>query len=91
VGLESMGQADELTMGSSYGDQRPETEIPEDWHVPQPETLPEPSYWPFVLAVGIILTFWGVVTSFVISLVGIVVIAAALAGWIGELRHEHAA
>jgi hypothetical protein len=29
------------------------------------------------------------VTSYVVSLVGIGLIAIAIAGWIGELRHEH--
>jgi hypothetical protein len=91
VERESVSQADEPSAGPISGYQRPETEISADWHVPQPETLPEPSYWPFVLAVGTVLTLLGVVTSFVVSLVGILVIAVALTGWIGELRHEHAA
>jgi hypothetical protein len=83
--------AEEPSMGPADADRRPGDELPAGWSVPQPETLPEPSYWPFVLAAGIVVSFWGIVTSLVISLVGIVMIAAALTGWVGELRHEHAA
>jgi len=32
--------------------------------------------------------FFGILTSFVFSVVGVLLIALALAGWIGELRHE---
>ena len=37
---------------------------------------------------GIVLLLWGVVTSLVISAVGLVVIVLALAGWIGEMQGE---
>lgn len=61
----------------------------EGWHTPQPETLPEPTYYPAVLALGTIFLLWGVVTTFYISGVGLILFALALAGWIGELLHEH--
>ncbi|MBA2450969.1 MAG: hypothetical protein H0V51_23390 [Chloroflexi bacterium] len=50
--------------------------------------LPSPSAWPCVCAGGITLVFFGILTSFVFSVVGVLLIALALAGWIGELRHE---
>ena len=50
--------------------------------------LPEPSIWPVVLALGITLLLFGVVSSYVFSAAGVLLIAGALAGWIGELRHE---
>jgi hypothetical protein len=50
--------------------------------------LPQPSFWPMVLAFGVTLLFFGLVTSAVIGVAGGVVIAWAIAGWIDELRHE---
>jgi hypothetical protein len=59
----------------------------EGWLLPKPATLPQPSYWPAALALGIIFLLWGVVTTYVVSAIGLVVSAVALAGWIGALRH----
>ena len=50
--------------------------------------LPSPSIWPLVCAAGIALLAFGVVTSPMLSFVGVLVMAWALAGWIGQLRHE---
>jgi hypothetical protein len=50
--------------------------------------LPSPSAWPCVCAGGITLVLFGILTSWVLSAVGALLIALALAGWIGELRHE---
>jgi len=63
-------------------------EWPPDWNEPRPQKLPRPTYWPGVLAFGIVLIAWGPVTSIIIALIGIVVSLIAIAGWIGELRHE---
>jgi hypothetical protein len=35
-----------------------------------------------------VFVLWGIVTSLVIVTVGLAVFAVALAGWIGEIRHE---
>jgi hypothetical protein len=59
------------------------------WHVPLPENIPEPTYWPFLLAFGIVLIFWGLVSTGLITLAGVIISAASLAGWIGEMMHEH--
>ncbi len=50
--------------------------------------LPHPSVWPVVCGVGITLLAFGVVTRVLFSLAGLLVLAWALAGWIGELRHD---
>ena len=49
--------------------------------------LPETSVWPVVLAGGMALLLFGVVTSLSFSVVGALLIAAALKGWIGDLLH----
>ncbi len=62
--------------------------IPAGWGRPQPERLAHPTYWPVVLALGIAFMLWGLVITWFISAVGLLLFALALAGWIGELRHE---
>jgi Cytochrome c oxidase subunit IV len=59
------------------------------WHEPLPEKIPEATYWPFLLAFGIVLVFWGLVLTWLISLAGVIIFVASLAGWIGEMIHEH--
>ena len=54
----------------------------------KPVDLPEPTYWPFFLAFGISLMVWGILTSWLISLIGLIVFVIALGGWISDLYHE---
>ena len=65
-------------------------EWPPGWSVPQPETLPEPCVWPVTLALGITFLVWGLVTSLIITGVGVALFAVAMAGWIRDIRHERA-
>jgi hypothetical protein len=60
-----------------------------DWQRLPPAHLPRPTYWPVVLAFGIVFLFWGVVTTLAISVIGLALLALGLGGWIGELRHGH--
>ena len=50
------------------------------------ESNPPISVWPFLLAIGITLMVSGVVTSLIVSLVGVVFLLVALGGWIQETR-----
>jgi len=50
--------------------------------------LPHESLAPITMAAGIGLLGFGLLTSLVFSIVGLVVMAWALAWWIGEMRHE---
>ena len=54
----------------------------------KPETLPEPTYWPFFLALGLVFLGWGLLTTWLISLAGFIVLVVSLMGWINILRHE---
>ncbi len=58
------------------------------WHAPQPERLPKPTAWPFFVAFGSTMLAWGFVTSWVISLVGVVIFAVGIGGWIERMRDE---
>jgi hypothetical protein len=59
-----------------------------EWNLARPEKLPEPCVWPATLALAITFLLWGLVTSLIITGVGVVLFGVALAGWIREIRHE---
>jgi hypothetical protein len=52
------------------------------------EHLPRPTYFPAGLAMGIAFLFWGLITSWVVVVVGLALFIASLAGWITEIRYE---
>lgn len=54
----------------------------------QPEELPKPTYWPFFLALGVVLMFWGILTSWIITGIGFILFGVALTGWITEIYKE---
>ena len=66
----------------------PSDHYPERWYQPKPETLAEPTYWPVILAAGITLLAWGVVTSYPMSLLGLGLTITAVVNWIRDIRHE---
>ncbi|MBV8714616.1 MAG: cytochrome c oxidase subunit 4 [Chloroflexi bacterium] len=49
--------------------------------------LPSPSVWPVTLAGGVTLVGFGLLTSVALSILGLVLMAWGLFGWIMELRH----
>jgi cytochrome c oxidase subunit 1 len=50
--------------------------------------LPAPSYWPIALAFGLVLISIGVVSNFIVSIVGVIVLLASVAGWTLENRAD---
>jgi len=65
------------------------TAVPDTWSKPQGMHIPEPTYMPAVVALGVVCMLWGIVTTYLISLVGLVLFVIGISGWIGDLRHEH--
>jgi hypothetical protein len=59
-----------------------------NWVAPKPKVIPPPSLWPAVLAFGITLIGFGVLTSFLISLVGAGIFVLAITRWVGEMLNE---
>ena len=51
-----------------------------------PQEIPEPTFWPFILAFGVMFLFWGIIGSFIMSLVGVLIMIVSIAGWVSELR-----
>jgi hypothetical protein len=66
-----------------------QSSIHEGWEKLPDEHLPRPTYFPAGLAMGTTLVFWSLITSWVILVVGMGLVAASLAGWISEILHEH--
>ncbi len=59
-----------------------------DWTGALPHEIPPPTLWPAFLALGATLLVWGLISSHLISLIGVVLFIISLVGWIGNLRHE---
>ena len=64
------------------------TNVPPGWEPLPHERLPRPNFFPAGVAMGTTFIFWGLITSWVILLVGIGLFAASLAGWIYEMLRE---
>jgi hypothetical protein len=65
-----------------------EPELRPGWSPARPDHIPEPSYWPATVALGAMLLIWGIISTPLLAIPGLILFAAALAGWIGEMRHE---
>ncbi|MEY2496569.1 MAG: hypothetical protein QOD12_125 [Verrucomicrobiota bacterium] len=59
-----------------------------EWEQLPAEHLPRPTYFPAGLAMGIAFLFWGLITSWVVLVVGLSLFITSLAGWISEIRYE---
>ena len=58
------------------------------WNQPRPEKLPGLTAWPCALALAVTLLLWGLVSSLIITGIGVALFIASLAGWIADIRHE---
>jgi len=62
--------------------------VPPGWTASPAEHLPAPTAAPALFAFGVTLFAWGLVSSFVVSLVGLALLAASLLHWIGDIAHD---
>jgi hypothetical protein len=76
-------------MPNEQSTSRPSDPIPPGWQRLPETPLPHPTYFPAGVAMGAAFLFWGLITTWVVWLVGFALFIAALAGWITELRHEY--
>ena len=58
-----------------------------NWTRPGPENLPRPTYWPMVLAAGIVTFAWGLVFSIWFVILGVALSVVALGGWVRALHN----
>ena len=68
-------------------DEKPQNIHP-GWESLPHDRLPRPTFFPAGLAMGITFILWGLITSWVVLVVGIGLFAASLAGWIYEILRE---
>jgi hypothetical protein len=74
--------------GATAGPDPPAAVDRSEWSLPRPEALPRPTYWPATLAFGAAVTLFGIVTSLILSGMGIALLVLAIVMWIGEIRDE---
>ena len=55
---------------------------------PRPERLPSPTYTPAIVGLAVAVIAWGAVTTLAIAVLGLVLLAIGIGGWIRELRRE---
>jgi hypothetical protein len=55
---------------------------------PLPHRAPEPTYAPFMLALGVTMLFWGLTTSAVMSIGGLAIFVWALWMWIRDIAGD---
>ncbi len=67
---------------------KPAPLAPSDWNSPKPEILAKPTWSPAALAFGLTLMVWGLVASFIILAIGLVIVTMSLAAWIGDICNE---
>lgn len=63
-------------------------EIPRGWTPLPVEHLPEPTFWPAGLGLGITFLFWGLISSWIVLAAGAIVFVGSLVGWIVDMNHE---
>lgn len=54
----------------------------------KPEILPRPTYLPFLFAFSLLLLGWGLLSTWIISIAGLIGMSISIYGWIKELLHE---
>ncbi len=70
------------------GDEQQTSRVaPDGWSTPLPDKTPPPTYAPAFVALGITFGLFGIVSSYVFSAAGLILIAAAIGKWVGELLH----
>jgi Flp pilus assembly protein TadB len=52
--------------------------------------MPEPSYLPFTLAIGITISLVGILTGIIVVLIGVIIVLVVLVRWIRSAREQMA-
>lgn len=57
-----------------------------EWCEAKPAVIPEPTFWPMILAFGVTICLWGTLTSWVFVVTGLLVSLFSVYFWVMELR-----
>lgn len=58
------------------------------WVILPEDHLPKPTYWPAAFGLGITLFFWSFVTSWVVFVIGVILMTISMTGWIRAIIDE---
>jgi hypothetical protein len=58
-----------------------------EWSAPLPEKTPPSTYAPVFVALGITFLLFGVLSSYVFSAAGFLLMVVSISKWVGELLH----
>lgn len=61
--------------------------LPEGWSVPR-DHLPAPTYWPVLLGLAVTFIGFGLINHYLIIIIGFILFAVSLTGWIGDWQNE---
>ena len=84
------GESPSVPMTDSTVDRAPETAKAQVSPSSSDETVaeePQPTYVPAALAMGIMMLLWGILTNWIMSAAGVLVMIWAVTGWVREM-HE---
>ncbi|MCP4940428.1 MAG: hypothetical protein GY924_00405 [Planctomycetaceae bacterium] len=90
VDAEQDGGSPSVPMTDSTVDRAPETAKAQVTSSSSDETVaeePQPTYVPAALAMGIMMLLWGILTNWIMSAAGVLVMIWAVTGWVREM-HE---
>ena len=64
----------------------------DDWKIngpkAEPEHIPAPTVWPATMALGVTFIAFGVVTTWIMSIPGWILLFFSTAGWIEDMRND---
>jgi hypothetical protein len=72
-------------MASEQQSKSSATHDTQEWVEPLPEKVPDATFAPAFLALGITFLLFGIVSSYVFSAAGLVLMVWSISKWIGEL------
>jgi hypothetical protein len=72
-------------MASEQQFESPATHDMQEWVEPLPEKVPDATFAPAFLALGITFLLFGIVSSYIFSAAGLVLMVWSISKWVGEL------
>ena len=65
-----------------------EKPVTQEYVKARPEVLPKPTYMPFLFAFSLMLLGWGLLSSWITCVAGVVGMGISIHGWIKDLLNE---
>lgn len=65
-----------------------EEQAPQEYVRAEPQDLPKPTYMPFTFAFSLLMVGWGLLSTWIIFVAGLVGMGISIFGWIKELLDE---